>query len=105
MTSTAASDTRRLTRLDFDHVWHPFTPMRQWREADPTIIERAEGFRLFDTEGNSYIDGFSSLWCNVHGHRVPAIDQAIRDQLERVAHSTMLGLASVPAIELAARLA
>ncbi len=78
--------------------------MRQWRDSQPTIIEAAEGFHLIDTDGHRYIDGFSSLWCNVHGHRVPEIDQAIRDQLDRVAHSTMLGLASVPAIHLAERL-
>jgi len=97
-------DTKRLTELDFAHVWHPFTPMRQWRKQPPVIIERAEGFELIDTEGNRYIDGFSSLWCNVHGHRAPEIDHAVRDQLDRVAHTTMLGHASVPAIEFAGRL-
>ncbi|MEC9373426.1 MAG: aminotransferase class III-fold pyridoxal phosphate-dependent enzyme, partial [Planctomycetota bacterium] len=98
------SETERLTRLDFEHVWHPFTPMRQWRAGRPVIIERGEGFRLFDTEGTPYIDGFSSLWCNVHGHRVPEIDDAVRAQLEKVAHATMLGHATVPAIEFAERL-
>lgn len=97
-------DTRRLIDLDHAHVWHPFTPMRQWREADPIVIASAQGFELIDTQGNRYIDGVSSLWCNVHGHRVPQIDQAIRDQLDQVAHSTMLGLGNVPSIELAARL-
>ncbi|TVQ30746.1 MAG: aminotransferase class III-fold pyridoxal phosphate-dependent enzyme [Phycisphaeraceae bacterium] len=101
---TDATNTRRLTELDHAHLWHPFTPMRQWREREPCIIERAEGFELIDTQGRRYIDGFSSLWCNVHGHRVPEIDAAIREQLGRVAHSTMLGFASVPAIELGARL-
>ena len=102
--SATANDHKRLARLDHDHVWHPFTPMRQWRESDPVIIERAEGFELIDTVGRRYIDGYSSLWCNVHGHRVPEIDAAIRDQLSRVAHATMLGAATVPAIDLAARL-
>ncbi|MEX2214017.1 MAG: aminotransferase class III-fold pyridoxal phosphate-dependent enzyme [Phycisphaeraceae bacterium] len=96
--------TERLTALDHAHVWHPFTPMRQWRSREPVIIERGEGDYLIDTRGNRYIDGVSSLWCNVHGHRVPQIDQAIRDQLDRIAHSTMLGLASTASIELAARL-
>lgn len=110
MPPTTASNARtndrtaRLAQIDADHVWHPFTPMRQWREKPPVIIERAEGFTLFDTEGNAYIDGFSSLWCNVLGHRVPEIDQAIRDQLDRVAHTTLLGYASVPSIQLARRL-
>lgn len=78
--------------------------MQQWREMDPVVIDRAEGEFLIDTQGNSYIDGVSSLWCNVHGHRVPQIDQAIRDQLDKVAHTTLLGLASPPSIELAAGL-
>ena len=99
-----AADTARLAALDHAHVWHPFTPMRQWREADPLIIERGEGPYLFDTDGNRYLDGVSSLWCNVHGHRHPELDQAIRDQLDKVAHTTLLGLASPPSIELAARL-
>lgn len=93
-----------LTQLDHAHVWHPFTPMRQWCEKPPLVIERGEGPYLFDTEGKRYLDGVSSLWCNVHGHRVPALDQAIRDQLDKVAHTTLLGLASPPSIELAARL-
>ncbi len=98
------TDAKRLAELDHQHVWHPFTPMKQWREQPPLIIERAEGFHLIDTDGRRYIDGVSSLWCNVHGHRVPEIDQAIRDQLDQVAHTTLLGLASPPSIELAARL-
>jgi adenosylmethionine---8-amino-7-oxononanoate aminotransferase len=93
-----------LAALDHAHVWHPFTPMRQWRESEPVIIERGEGEFLIDTRGHRYIDGVSSLWCNVHGHRVPPIDAAVQQQLGRIAHSTMLGLGNVPAIELAARL-
>jgi adenosylmethionine-8-amino-7-oxononanoate aminotransferase len=95
---------RRLADLDHRHVWHPFTPMRLWRQDEPLIIERAEGCELIDVDGNRYIDGVSSLWCNVHGHRVDRIDAAIRDQLEKVAHTTLLGLASPPSIELAAML-
>ncbi len=102
---TQADRTRQLAALDHAHVWHPFTPMRQWREAEPVIIVRGEGPYLFDTRGNRYIDGYSSWWCNVHGHRVPAIDDAIRAQLDKVAHTTLGGLASPPSIELAARLA
>src|ERR1700749_363456 len=95
-----------LIQADRDHVWHPFTQQRSWSEQEsPLVIDRAEGSNLYDADGNAYIDGVSSLWCNVHGHRHPAIDQAIRDQLDRVAHSTMLGLTHEPAIELARRLA
>ena len=81
------------------------------RRCSPTgarkrpIIEAADGFYLIDTEGNRYLDGISSLWCNVHGHRVPEIDEAVRRQLDRVAHTTLLGLSSVPSIELAKELA
>jgi adenosylmethionine---8-amino-7-oxononanoate aminotransferase len=100
------------TRVDYDalveadraHLWHPFTQQRDWADERPVIVERAEGTDLVDTEGRRYIDGVSSLWCNVHGHRQPKIDAAIRDQLDRVAHSTMLGLSHPPAIELARRL-
>lgn len=95
----------RLVDLDHRHVWHPFTPMAQWRQRPPLVIQQAQGPYLIDTDGNRYIDGVSSLWCNVHGHAVPQINQAICDQLNRVAHTTLLGLASPPSIELAARLA
>jgi adenosylmethionine---8-amino-7-oxononanoate aminotransferase len=90
--------------LDHSHLWHPFTQQRDWCLEEPLEIERAEGTDLIDVEGNRYIDGVSSLWCNVHGHRHPLIDQAVHDQLERVAHSTMLGLTHRSAAELAARL-
>ena len=85
-------------------LWHPFTQMDEWTSYDPLVIERAEGFFLVDTGGRSYLDGVSSLWCNVHGHGHPRIVDAIKGQVDRVAHSTMLGLTHVPAIELARRL-
>ena len=91
----------RLLALDRAHVWHPFTQMAVWPSDDPLIIERAEGNELVDDLGRRYLDGVSSLWCNVHGHRKREIDDAVRAQLDRVAHSTLLGLASVPSIELA----
>ncbi|HEY8001753.1 MAG TPA: adenosylmethionine--8-amino-7-oxononanoate transaminase [Solirubrobacterales bacterium] len=92
------------TELDQRHLWHPFTQQRDWCSEPPIVIERGEGTELVDVEGRRYIDGVSSLWCNVHGHRHPLIDQALRDQLDRVAHSTMLGLTHPGAAELAARL-
>src|SRR5438046_4267997 len=96
-------DTAKLRALDKQHLCHPFTPMSLWLESEPLLITRADGMYLFDSDGNKYLDGVSSLWCNVHGHRIPEIDQAIRDQLDKVAHTTMLGLASEPAILLADR--
>ena len=89
---------------DHRYIWHPFTQQQGWVEEEPVIIESAEGTTLTDTEGRRYIDGVSSLWCNVHGHRHPQIDAAVREQLGKVAHSTMLGLSHRPAIELAKRL-
>ncbi|HJX32776.1 MAG TPA: adenosylmethionine--8-amino-7-oxononanoate transaminase [Solirubrobacterales bacterium] len=91
-------------QLDHDHLWHPFTQQRDWCGEEPLVVERAEGSHLIATDGRRYLDGVSSLWCNVHGHRHPGIDQAVRDQLGKVAHSTMLGLSHPGAAELAARL-
>jgi adenosylmethionine-8-amino-7-oxononanoate aminotransferase len=89
---------------DHRYIWHPFTQQQDWVGEEPVIIESAEGTTLTDTKGRRYIDGVSSLWCNVHGHRHPKIDAAIQEQLGKVAHSTMLGLSHRPAVELAKRL-
>jgi|GEM_PF-458022 len=93
-----------LRALDNAHVWHPFTAMSAFVDEHAPIITHADGFHLFDADGRQYLDGHSSLWCNVHGHRVPEIDAAIREQLNQVAHSTLLGLSNIPSIELAAAL-
>jgi adenosylmethionine---8-amino-7-oxononanoate aminotransferase len=93
-----------LEQWDRDHVWHPFTAMQAYAAEPPLIIERARGCMLVDLDGREYIDGVSSLWCNVHGHRAAEIDDAVRAQLDRVAHTTLLGLANVPSILLARRL-
>jgi adenosylmethionine---8-amino-7-oxononanoate aminotransferase len=95
------TDTPTLAARDQRHLWHPFTQMADWLEEEPLVIAAAQGSTLIDTRGRRYLDGVSSLWCNVHGHRHPALDAALRAQLERVAHTTLLGLASVPSIELA----
>src|SRR5947209_2459316 len=91
-----------LVEADRRHLWHPFTQQEGWVDGeDPLVIDHAAGTNLYDTDGNAYIDGVGSLWCNVHGHRHPAIDAAVQEQLGKVAHSTMLGLTHSPAIELA----
>ncbi len=82
-------------------VWHGFTQMSCYRESTPVIVERAEGHELIDVEGRRYLDAISSLWVTTLGHRVPELDQAIRDQLDRVAHSTMLGNGNRVTVELA----
>jgi adenosylmethionine-8-amino-7-oxononanoate transaminase len=90
-----------LKRADHQHLWHPFTQMRAWLDDEPIVIERGEGNYLIDLQGRRYLDGVASLWCNVHGHRKPQLDRALRNQSERIAHSTMLGLSNCPSIELA----
>jgi adenosylmethionine-8-amino-7-oxononanoate aminotransferase len=94
----------RLADWDRQFLWHPFTQMREWEREPPLIIARGSGSYLIDTEGRKYLDGVSSLWVNVHGHRHPVLDRAIRDQLTRIAHSTLLGLSNPPAIRLAREL-
>src|SRR3954447_15828477 len=93
-----------LAAADRAYLWHPFTQQRGWVEEHPVIVDRGEGTDLIDVDGHRYIDGVSSLWCNVHGHAHPRIDAAVREQLGKVAHSTMLGLSHRPAIRLAKRL-
>jgi adenosylmethionine---8-amino-7-oxononanoate aminotransferase len=94
----------KLKQLDHSHIWHPFTQMQEWMSEEPCIISRGDGHFLIDVQGKKYLDGVSSLWCNVHGHRKKEIDDAIKDQLDRIAHSTFLGLSHVPGIQLAQKL-
>lgn len=93
-----------LAAKDKKFLWHPFTQMRDWQQDEMLIIKKAKGVWLEDTQGKRYLDGVSSLWCNVHGHQVPHLDKAIKKQLAQVAHSTFLGLSNVPAIHLAEKL-
>jgi len=90
-----------LEQWDRKHLWHAFTQMAEY---EPWIIERADGCRLIDLDGREYLDGVSSLWCNLHGHRHPRLDAAIREQLQRVAHVTSLGASNPTTIKLARRL-
>ncbi|TKS60543.1 MAG: adenosylmethionine--8-amino-7-oxononanoate transaminase [Nitrospira sp.] len=75
--------------------------MQEWEREEPLIVERGSGSYLIDTEGKKYLDGTSSIWVNLHGHRHPALDRALKKQLDKIAHSTLLGLSNPPAIELA----
>ena len=98
------SNIKELIKLDKQYVWHPFTQMSDWLEEEPLIVDKGEGCTLIDIQGNRYLDGVSSLWVNVHGHRRAEIDQAVIDQLGRIAHSTFLGLSNTPAVKLAKEL-
>ena len=91
----------QLQQWDREHVWHGFTQMAEY---EPWIIERGEGNWLIDVEGRRYLDGVSSLWCNVHGHRRAEIDTAIRQQLDQVTHITAMGMSHPTTIRLAKRL-
>jgi adenosylmethionine-8-amino-7-oxononanoate aminotransferase len=95
---------RHFEEWDKKYIWHPFTQMKEWAGEKPVIIESGEGCYLVDTEGRRYLDGVSSLWVNIHGHRKQEIDEAIKAQIDRVSHSTLLGQSNVPAIRLAERL-
>jgi adenosylmethionine-8-amino-7-oxononanoate aminotransferase len=95
---------RRLEDLDRRAIWHPFTQMKDWEEVPPVIIAEGSDCFLKDISGRWYLDGISSLWVNIHGHRKKEIDDAIKEQLNRIAHSTLLGLGNVPSIELAEKL-
>jgi adenosylmethionine-8-amino-7-oxononanoate aminotransferase len=95
---------RRLAEADKRYIWHPFTQMKDYEGTEPVIIEQGEGSYLIDIHGRRYLDGVSSLWVIVHGHRCSGIDRAIIEQVGRISHSTLLGLSNPPAIELAERL-
>lgn len=94
-----------LEQWDKEYVWHPFTQMKTYRESKPLIIERGEGSYLIDVDGNRYLDGYASLWVNVHGHNEPELNGALIAQVNKIAHSTLLGSANVPSILLAKKLA
>lgn len=93
------------TERDAAVVWHGFTQMAAYGQSAPVIVERAEGRELVDVDGRRYLDAISSLWVTTLGHRVPELDAALREQLERVAHSTMLGNGNRIVVELAEALA
>ena len=96
---------KQLETWDKAYLWHPFTQMQDYVKETPLIIKEGNGIYLKDINGKEYIDGVSSMWCNIHGHRNKEIDDAIKKQLDKVAHTTLLGPANIPAIELARKIA
>ena len=97
-------DTKTLQEYDRAYVWHPFTQMKEWENDTPIVIERGAGTYLIDTDGNRWLDGVGSIWTNVHGHCRPEINEAIKRQVDRLEHSTLLGLTNDQAVILAKRL-
>jgi adenosylmethionine-8-amino-7-oxononanoate aminotransferase len=105
MSKTGSITTAQLREWDKRHVWHPFTQMQEWERDDQIIIVKGEGCWLIDSDGNRYLDGVASMWTNVHGHCHRELNDALKEQVERLEHSTLLGLGSEQSIILAARLA
>lgn len=93
-----------IARLDHKYVWHPFTQMRDWLKREPIVLVEGQGAVVRDVKGREYLDANSSIWTNLHGHRHPKIDTAVRAQLDRIAHTSALGLANEPASRLAQEL-
>ena len=94
----------KIKSYDLDYLWHPFTQMKEYGEDEPLVIEGSDGVYLIDSEGKRYIDGVSSLWVNIHGHKVKKIDAAIKKQIDKISHSTLLGVTNPPASILAKKL-
>ncbi len=99
-----SDENKHLEDLDKKYIWHPFTQMKDWLEEKPVIISEGRDCFIKDICGRWYLDAVSSMWVNIHGHRKKEIDDAIKEQIDRISHSTLLGSSNVPAIRLAERL-
>jgi adenosylmethionine-8-amino-7-oxononanoate aminotransferase len=97
-------ENRHLEESDKKYLWHPFTQMKDWLEEKPVIISEGRDCFIKDIFGRWYLDAVSSMWVNIHGHRKKEIDEAIKEQIDRISHSTLLGSSNVPAIKLAEKL-
>ncbi|MBI4684607.1 MAG: adenosylmethionine--8-amino-7-oxononanoate transaminase [Nitrospirae bacterium] len=97
-------ENRHLEELDKKYIWHPFTQMKEWLDEKPIIISEGRDCFIKDIYGKWYLDGVSSIWVNIHGHRKKEIDNAIKEQIDKISHSTLLGLSNIPVIKLAERL-
>jgi adenosylmethionine-8-amino-7-oxononanoate transaminase len=95
---------RHIEMLDKKHLWHPFTQMKEWMREEPVIITEGRGSFLKDITGRWYLDGISSVWVSLHGHGKKEINNAIKEQVDKISHSTFLGLTHPPAVELAEKL-
>lgn len=95
---------KNLNKLDKQNVWHPFTQMSEWADQDTIMITKAKGNYIYDNNGKKYFDGVSSMWVNVHGHSRKEINSAIKRQVDKVSHTTLLGLANEPSTILSEKL-
>lgn len=101
---TYLDEIKKLENLDKQYIWHPFTQMKDWVKEDSLIITEGRDCFVKDAYGKWYLDGVSSIWVSIHGHRKKEIDDAIKEQLDKIAHSTLLGLSNIPSIKLAEKL-
>ncbi len=104
MSMGMSEENRLIEELDKKYIWHPFTQMKDWASEKPIIISEGKDCSIKDINGKWYLDGVSSLWVNIHGHRKKEIDNAIKEQIDKIAHSTLLGLSNVPAVKLAEKI-
>jgi adenosylmethionine---8-amino-7-oxononanoate aminotransferase len=96
---------KSLDKDDKQFVWHPYTQMKDWMQwNDNKIIVKGEGFYIVDANGNKYLDGIASMWCNVWGHGQNAVTNSMVEQIRTLQHSTLFGLANEPSINLAEKL-
>ena len=102
--NTSTIEKKELESWDNLFLWHPFTQMKEHVKEKPLIIAEGKGVMLIDIDGNEYIDGVSSMWCNLLGHRNEVINDAIKSQLDKIAHTTLLGPTNIPAVTLAKKL-
>ena len=86
------------------NLWYPFTAMKDWSERAQLSIQGGQGNYLLASDGTRYLDGVSSLWTNVHGHNHPRLNEAIKAQVDKISHSTLLGLSNPLAETLAQQL-
>ena len=98
------SSKSKIQEYDLKYIWHPFTQMKEYQEQSPIVIEDSDGVYLIDSDGKKYIDGVSSLWVNIHGHKSKEINNAIKQQIDKIAHSTLLGITNPSASILAKKL-
>ena len=98
------SSKSKIQEYDLKYIWHPFTQMKEYQKESPIVIEDSDGVYLIDSDGKKYIDGVSSLWVNIHGHKSKEINNAIKQQIDKIAHSTLLGITNPSASILAKKL-
>src|SRR5690242_6322996 len=96
---------KSLDKDDKQFVWHPYTQMKDWLQSNNNkVIVKGEGYYLVDSDGNKYLDGIASMWCNVWGHGQNKVTEAMIEQIKTIQHSTLFGISNEPSINLAENL-